>query len=213
MINQGFKTNGQDAGHIHTGWQGSVSNVSWTVVHVTSIYRCPGLWWSPPAPSSSPACNDLPRSGPQGTYHMSRARTRNSESCLSGNFLNWKQRGVYLALRKKKIKLLFSSLLGLKVVTTQRARAEERGHTLLSRATFSPNDSLFLVWTRAIYKLSWWWFGARGRQYLLNNAKLTGLWFFSVQSSYATDMITGSTLILKVEHNMPLILRAKFSSS
>ena len=82
---------------------------------------------------------------------------------------------VFILPSEKKIKLLFSSLLGLKVVTTQRARAEERGHTLLSRATFSPNDSLFLVWTRAIYKLSWWWLGARGRQYLLNNAKLTGL--------------------------------------
>ena len=147
-------TNGQDAIHIHTGQQGSVNNVSWTVVHVTSIYRCPGLWWSPPAPSSSPACNDLPRSEPQGTYHMARARIRNSESCLSGTFLNWKQRGVYLALRKKKIKLLFSSLLGLKVVTTQRARAEERGHTLLSRATFSPNDSLFFWFGRGQFT-SW----------------------------------------------------------
>lgn len=85
---------------IHTHECGN--NVSWTVFHVTSMYQCLGRWWSPPAPSSSPACNDLPRSGPQGTYHMAQAWIRNSEStCVSGNFLSWKLCGVCLVSSKR----------------------------------------------------------------------------------------------------------------
>jgi hypothetical protein len=61
---------------------------------------------------------------------------------LVGTFLNWKQRGVYLVLRKK-IKSLFSSLLGLKVVTAQSV-VTQSGHTLVyHELSFSPNDSLF----------------------------------------------------------------------
>ena len=103
---------------------------------VASMYQCLGQWWSPPAPFSSPACNDLPRSGPQGTYHMVRKRRiRNSESCVSGTpFL----------IENNVVFVLFSTLLGLKVVMNNTKRAggaRERGpHTCLSPASFCPDE-------------------------------------------------------------------------
>jgi hypothetical protein len=65
--------------------------------YIQQEYQFLGRQWSPPAPSSSPACSDLPHFGQPSTYHMARCWIRKSQSCICKHFLNRKQCDLVLS--------------------------------------------------------------------------------------------------------------------